>query len=644
MANNGRPIDVEMNRAQPPRYFNQQERYDRIDREAGRIGNPQGPQAAKEPEAIPGYKERFDIRVLFANADQPQATLGPGIIAIRGQLVKREEPQLLDTSSVEWTSGAIPIQRYFVYINISGEVSVDARRPVPDSEAFAFVHPVHRYGARTRVALGQLFLDLRKRVIFGVPGLDDPNVITVASFGYIGQSTYYCRERSNQNEINAAALYLRLSRDGGVVQLSSGNFWLDESIILGGSQVSIQGDGNATNVYGRPAPPPREGTDPELDYWATEDVGNRTTSVVSLRAAPLQPDEPGPDVQDGTAINQVRSMRIWFDGINSPILHTAWGGDVSQGEGAYLSADIRLRVPELEVGQIIEELSAGREGMYSDGSRLDMRRADGREWQNTITLNTADENTYPSITVRDIFGNDRIIIEARGTGPFIRVIGANGTAEYHGDKIVGPDGSSWDFRGDIEIGGNITTERGNIEAAEGNIDAGQNLTVGNNATIRNALEVLMGSTIRGAAVFEDAVTADGNIKSEMDVESGRDTIVNGQVRWVGGFQWTRSPREAYRRLDLLLDIGETIGVNGVEYSSEGFTRFLMAATKESSTTVRVSAVQFNHRLGGWYPERGDNDLLLTASTTANVFFLSWYEIRGRNRPITGQGGEDNGNQ
>ena len=91
------------------------DRFARIDRKRGRA---EVPTAAAQPLALPGYRFGFDLSLNLATG---VASITPGVVAIRGQLVTVPDPTALSESAVRWVSPRVPLSTVFDYLDVSGD-------------------------------------------------------------------------------------------------------------------------------------------------------------------------------------------------------------------------------------------------------------------------------------------------------------------------------------------------------------------------------------------------------------------------------------------------------------------------------------------------------------------------------------------
>ena len=216
------------------------ERFERIDQERNRA---RGPQAAQEPLAIPGYRSGFNVTL---NVDTGQATLHPGVIAVRGQLVSVQDSIGLGESEVKWVQARRRAQLYYIYIDVDGEVSVDIAVPQYDRDTFTFVNPVYN----RRIAVGNIFVGNNEAILHASPGHKPRSSAVVASVSYEGPANYYCDGYDDDKEINTAIAFQMQANGGGTVLLSPGIFNATSDIDLLGAFINLEGSGRSTTIKG----------------------------------------------------------------------------------------------------------------------------------------------------------------------------------------------------------------------------------------------------------------------------------------------------------------------------------------------------------------------------------------------------------
>ena len=214
--------------------------FEKIDVDRGRARGPKS--GTIDPVAIPGYYSGFNVLL----NDDLQPTVGPGVIAIRGELVSVTRSTVVTESNAIWEQERQRAQFYYVYLDIDGSFFISPLPPSYDRESF---HEVYQ-GYNTRVCVGHMFVGNSLATLLAVPGSARRYEVSVISGSQAGRADYYCDGTGDDVQINLALDYQTQANLGGTVQFSSGGFVLSQDISLAGAFLNIQGTGPSTVLTG----------------------------------------------------------------------------------------------------------------------------------------------------------------------------------------------------------------------------------------------------------------------------------------------------------------------------------------------------------------------------------------------------------
>ena len=467
---------------QPPPQF-----YDQIDR--ARTARQQaaherlfGPQAAAEPTATPGFKAGYGVTLdLSGGPERGIASLGPGIMAVRGQLVQNTEPIILTASSSTWVRQRAPLQLYYVFLGLDGAAYVDVLNPVWDADNFNFHHPQHTDWA----AVGHLFVGAQKQVLFAASGIERRAQVTVGASAAYG-ADYQCDAKNDEVEINAAAQYLvNRTRDGGggTVVLTQGTFVVGAQVDLRSPFIQLQGQGRQTSIDGRAL---QAITDVDLPA-----AGGRP-------AMPGVIDLPSKGNLHGQAATQLRDLQVvWAAGAGGQRYHTGWGASVSAPEPdagevrPALVSDVRARFPELWVGPLLDPPVEGQMRVFADddGLRFEYYDANANSgagaWDPMFKVHFSA--TSGRIEVTNLGGSTTAI---SAVGISTGRLGTRGSATINGSLDVEnrADVGSLHVEGAADIDRDLNVD-GNLNKVDGFATIDGKLTVGGNATLKKLLNL-----------------------------------------------------------------------------------------------------------------------------------------------------------
>ena len=188
----------------------------------------------------PGYLTGFEVTL---DTDY-HVTVGAGSTSVEGQQVTVNSSHVIVDE--DFTGTRLGQYFYYIYLTTLGDYKVDRSTPEFSDQYLYYAHPLFNWRA-----VGKIWVDDDNDIKYAtgkIVGTTASVIVAAYDTHETPDADYKCTGTSDEIVLHMAIAFLAGAYDGGEIRLSRGTFVCGTQLLLDESNISIGGDGFATEI------------------------------------------------------------------------------------------------------------------------------------------------------------------------------------------------------------------------------------------------------------------------------------------------------------------------------------------------------------------------------------------------------------